>query len=96
MNSTKPQVLSIYRNLLRQCNQTFFQHHSALRKAHQEIRKQFQAKKAINDSKQILISLNNANEAYEYLRASVIQATEKEAGKGNYTAIIRPEHTKPL
>lgn len=88
-------VLSLYRHIYRQCSITFANDPLTIDKSHHELRKQFQKKKLITDKKQIEEGIKHAQEAFEYLRTSVIQAVEKPNQKGHFEAKLRPEHAKP-
>ena len=74
VNLARHRVLSAYRRLFRQQASTFSQDGFVQQRARAEIRAQFRAKAALTDARDVDEAVKAAEEAADYLRASVIQA----------------------
>uniref|UniRef100_A0A7S0ULM7 Complex 1 LYR protein domain-containing protein n=1 Tax=Polytomella parva TaxID=51329 RepID=A0A7S0ULM7_9CHLO len=76
-------ALILYRNLWRTINKTFAGDNTAVTASRTELRNQFKANKNLTDPLQINTLLQDAEEANEFLKTSVVQATK--SGCGSYS-----------
>lgn len=84
------QALAVYRNLLRSVAAAFKNDGMMLSAAQQEIRSKFETSRGVSDAQQVQEMLAEGNEAAEFIRSSIVQATMNE--RGAYEMAIQEQH----